>query len=151
MKFENRNLIVLGSRLQWQFDTFEELIEQYFGEDYEEKSDEDKLRERYMKMYPYSLLNRKRVCIDVATGFAGGEFVEIEEQGIEDKLFIGNEKDFFLSLCMLDELKILERKDSNIFTGNLNKMNMQGNYVLVNAYAEQLLKREFMMLEKGER
>lgn len=60
-----------------------------------------------------------------------GEEIKNEED-------IEKAKKIFLSLCKNNALKILEKKESNIFTKNIDKSNLEGNYILVNAVLEKI-------------
>ena len=55
---------------------------------------------------------------------------------------ITTEKDFILSLLIdNNNLILLEKKDSNIFTEKLDKNKFNKNYIIVNKFAKQLLNK----------
>ena len=138
MEFENKNLIVVKGDVSIQIDTIEELTQEFFGKEYLEKNDIEKSIIRYKKIYPYSLLEGKKVYINRNTEIKKGKMQQVEN--FENGLLIDNEVDFFLSLCSIDYLQILEKKTSNIFTKGINKEKMKGNYVHVNKFADKILK-----------
>ena len=140
MEFENKNLIVVKGEDSIQIDTIEELSQEFFGKEYLEKNDKEKLIIRYKKIYPYSLLEGKKVYLNKNTEIKNGKTQQVEN--FEDGLLIDNDVDFFLSLCGINYLQILEKKTSNIFTKGINKEKMKGNYVHVNKFVDKILKKD---------
>ena len=48
---------------------------------------------------------------------------------------------YILSLLTTNNVILLERIDSNVFTQNLDKSKFNNNYVIVNKFAKELLKK----------
>ena len=46
---------------------------------------------------------------------------------------------YILSLSIINKFMLLENIDSNIFTKELDKSQMDGNYIIVNKFAKELL------------
>ena len=122
MKFENKNLIIIEGKNEVQIDTLEELEEIFFGKEYASKEENDKLKDRYAKIYPYSLLAKKNVYLDLETLIERGKLKKVENIDINNGLFINNDINFFLSLCKVDQIQILEKIESNIFTSEIDKI-----------------------------
>ena len=53
---------------------------------------------------------------------------------------IYDEITYILSLVILNRFILLEKKDSDIFTKNLDKSSMSDNYIILNTFAKKLLK-----------
>lgn len=149
MEFENKNLVVVEGKNQVQVNELSELINKFFDEKYEKKDNNEKLKERYAKMYPYALLNQKRVYLNKNVEIVRGKLKKSEDAFLDECVFIDTDENFFVSLCKINALKIFEKKESNIFTGKINKNNMTGNYVSVNFFAEEILEKNLEDKEKG--
>ena len=146
MKFENKNLIIIEGKNEVQIDTLEELEEIFFGKEYASKEENDKLKDRYAKIYPYSLLAKKNVYLDMETLIERGKLKKVENIDINNGLFINNDINFFLSLCKVDQIQILEKIESNIFTGEIDKTKMKGNYVSVNIFANEIITKNLNII-----
>lgn len=115
--FQETNLIVKVGKNVYQLNSMGELIELVLGKDYIELTEKEKSSKRHESILPFSIEHKGPIRIE-------------------------NELIYFLSLCKLNQLQILERKDTNIFTASMDKSKMNGNYVLVNKFAEKLLKNQ---------
>ena len=64
----------------------------------------------------------------------------IKEISTEKSVVIYDEITYILSLVILNRFILLEKKDSDIFTKNLDKSSMSDNYIILNTFAKKLLK-----------
>lgn len=138
--FKDKNLILrIGDDL-YQLDTLDEISLNIFGKDYFLLNDKDKFYKRYELILPYSFENDREI-IHTLLGVIKSEksFVKMEEYDINNSLIINDEISFILSLCMIDQIAILEKKDANIFAKNIDKRDMEGNYIVINNFAEEIL------------
>lgn len=143
-QFANKKLFVMELDNSAQMDTLEELVTIYFNEFYINKPEREKISLRYSCIYPFAMTQRKRIFVSLDEEMIDGMIQKVSDVDFEEGLFINNDVNFFLSMCKINELKICERMDSNIFTARLNKKNLQGDYVIVNDYAKELLKANLL-------
>ena len=59
---------------------------------------------------------------------------------VDGKFVIYDEVTYILSLLLINNVTLLESTDSNIFTKYLDKSGITDNYIIVNKFAEELLK-----------
>ena len=139
MNFENKNLIVLTKTNNFQLDTLEELVEIYFGKDFKEKTEEEKIQKRYEKIYPLAVLHKAEILLNNSNVVIDGKIKNIESANKEKTVYIDSDRNFFLSLCKMGEIKIFEKKDANIFGKNINKSQMNGNYIIIDMFLDKIL------------
>lgn len=141
MNFQGTNLIVKVGKSIYQLDRIEDLTETVLGKQYGQLTEKKKFLKRYESILPFSIQNKKMIVYSPkGVVKADGSFDNTTRYDIGDSLLIDDELTYFLSLCKLNQLQILEQRDANIFTANMNKSQMKGNYVAVNKFADELLK-----------
>ena len=84
-----------------------------------------------------NLINKNNLKVNKIT-YKGNSIILYTPLGL---FIIKDEMTYILSLLMTNNIILLERKDSNIFTKSINKDNLEDNYIVVNAYAKELLSR----------
>lgn len=109
-----KNLILIENNEKYQFDTLEELVETIIDKDYYKLSANEKQEKLKLKAF--------------ANSFGKAGIVDTK-----------NEITYILSLLVLNKFMILEKVDSNVFTKDMNKSNLDGNYIIVNKFAKELL------------
>lgn len=126
-----KDLIFIENEKSYQFDNLEQLVEFLMGDGYGNLSTEEKLNS--MK------LNALAKCVNT-----GLEVVEFSDGiDLKNKFIIHDEKTYILSLLLTKRATLLEKITSNIFTSKLDKTNISENYIIVNTFAEELLKEYF--------
>lgn len=125
-----KDLILIEGNEKYQFDTLEELIETIMHKQYYEMSENVKKEQLELKAFA----NCMQENIDIVSK---GEKLT----SIDGKFIIHDEVTYVLSLLLLNKVMLLERTNSNIFTKNLDKTNISDNYIIVNHYAKDLLKK----------
>ena len=63
---------------------------------------------------------------------------------------IYDEMTYIYSLLKFNYINLLENKESNIFTDNLDKSKLSGNYIIVNTFAKELLKKYIQEVVNGK-
>lgn len=139
MNFEDKNLIILTKANNFQLDTLEELVEIYFGQDYKNKTEEEKIQKRYKKIYPFALLHKMNVLLNQTTEVIDGKLKKVEKVNKDKSVYINNDENFFLSLCKMGEIRIFEKKEANIFGKNIDKTKMNGNYIIIDMFLDTIL------------
>lgn len=126
-----KELILIENDKSYQFSNERELIEHLLGNNYYNSTEHEK-REQ-MKLN--ALLNCKGLRMKA---------VELEKMKNENlyndkKFIIYNERTYVLSLLLTNRYTLLERIDSNIYTKEINKLNIKENYIIVNVFAQKIL------------
>lgn len=65
--------------------------------------------------------------------------IDINNESVDDKFIIIDEMTYILSLLMTNNIILLERVNSNIYTGTIDKSKIKDNYIIVNKFAKELL------------
>ena len=130
-----KRIIIIENGKELQCDTLEEVVNTLIDENYYNMSQNQKIEKMKMKALA-NCINSKR---DVIQGLSGDVI-----NNLENKFIINDEITYIYSLLMTNNLLLLEQKDSNIFTGNLNKENLKDNYIIVNTFAKELLGKYLM-------
>ena len=125
-----KKLIIIEDGKEYQFETLELLVKALITEDFYEIDDKEKKRKMRIKAMANCLNNPMEIVEDLASG-----------ENIDGKFLIKDEITYILSLLLTNNIMLLERKDADIFAKNINKENMQDNYIIVNAYAKELLEK----------
>ena len=124
------NLILIENGKYKQFSSEIELVEYLFGDQYYSLSQKEK--QDLMELNALSRIHGTNLKISKSK--------PEKEENIANKFVIYNEKTFVLSLLRTNQVTLLEKRDSNIYTKNMDKADIQDNYIIVNTFAEKLLK-----------
>lgn len=127
-----KKIIIIENGKECQFDTIEEVVKKLIDKDYYEMNKEQKNKKMRMKALANCINNKREIVQELP--------LDINDD-IEGKFIIRDEITYILSLLITNNIILLERKDSNIFTKNLNKENLQDNYIIINTFAKELLKK----------
>ncbi len=140
-KFKEKNLIINLNKKAYQLDELEDLIILVLGQDYLNLSETEKFIKRYTSLFPFSIEN-KYLLIDSRRGIIKSEniFENKSTYSIKNSLFIDDEIVYFLSLCKINQIQILEKVGANIFANNIKINEIKSNYVLINHFVDKLLK-----------
>lgn len=138
--FRKTNLIVQVGENIHQLNSIDELIEIVLGRQYSKLTEEEKLLKRYELILPFSV-ECKKIIVHSAKGVIKEDisFDNKAEYDVSNSLFIDNEFTYFLSLCKLQQLQILEHINAEIFAICMDKSKISGNYILINKFADKLL------------
>ncbi len=121
-----KNLIVIEDGESFEYSTLEELVKDLISKDYYTMSDEVKNKKLIELIYK-NIINMNIKDIK-----------EIDNQINE---YTKNEYLAILFLLKNNVFTLLENIDSNIFVKYLDKANFKNNYIIVNKYAEEILKK----------
>lgn len=102
------------------FDSKKDLVKYLLDDDYYNLSSDDKKKRIELKTLANSIGDKKLYS---------------------NNLFAQDEVIYIYWLLMHSNVILLERKDSNIFTKGLDKININDDYIIVNKFASQLLER----------
>ena len=93
-------------------------------------TEKEKIEKMTMKALANTLNNKMEVTQEIS-----------KIDNIEEKFIIKDEITYILSLVKTNNVLLLERRDSNILTGSLNKEYLKDNYIIVNTFAKELLRK----------
>ena len=126
-----KKIILIENDKEYQCDTIEEVVEMLIDKNYYNLSNEEQLNKMKMKGIANCLANKMEVIED-------NQITDGED--IEGKFIIKDEMTYILSLLITNNVMLLERIDSAIFTNGLDKSKFDNNYIIVNKFAKELLK-----------
>ena len=139
---ELKKIILIQNGKSRQMDSKEEVIEFLFGDNYYNLSLEE--RKELIKLNTIANtinLDKKLLILDNKknTSF-----------NLDTDFIIYDEVTYLLSLLILNKCMLLEKKDSNILTSDIDKSNISDNYIIVNTFAKELLKKYIERIYKTE-
>ena len=109
-----KKIIVIEQENKFQYDSIEELVKELLDENYYNINEEQK----------YEILKRKAALNKINNN---------------NQINIENEYTYILSLANLNIITVLERKDADIFLKGFDKEKFDGNYIIINKLAKDLL------------
>lgn len=124
-----KKLIIIENDNKFQCDSEKEVVRLLLDENYYELTEKEKLEKREIKAISNCINNKMEIVKEI----------DIENEGIEKKFIIQDEMTYILSLLITQNIMLLERVDSNIFTQILNKSEIKDNYIIVNKFAKDIL------------
>lgn len=127
-----KKLIFIENGVIEQFNTLSELVRSLIDENFYNMNEEERVKIMEKKALKNCLNTKKKVTMQTQL-----------DGDIEDKFIIKDEITYILSLLTTNKVQLLEKKDRNddIFTKGIEVKNPKNNYIIVNKYANQLLKK----------
>ena len=133
-----KSIILVENQNEFQCETLEEVVKKLIGDEFYNWS----LEEKQNRMKMLATAN----CINNNMQIVTRE--EIQKCiGLYNKFIVYDEMTYILSLLRTNNIILLEKRESEVFTKNLDKSKFEKNYIIVNKYAEELL--ENYLKEKG--
>ena len=127
-----KKIIIIENENSIQCENLEEVVKLLIDKNFYNLTWKEKIEIMKMKALANCINNKMKVLEDN----------DIKENNDLDKAFIiKDEITYILSLLKTNNILLLEHKDSSIFTKNLNKENLKNNYIVVNTFANELLKK----------
>lgn len=135
-----KKIILIENDKEYQCDTMQEVVKMLIDENYYNFTQEEKINKMKMLALANCLNNKKEIIEEyqLDTNFS-----------IEGKFIIKDEMTYVLSLLLTNNIILLERIDSNVFTKDLDKSNFNDNYIIVNKFAEMLLQKYINKQERN--
>lgn len=135
-----KKIILIENDKEYQCDTMQEVVKKLIDENYYSFTQEEKINKMKMLALANCLNNKKEIIeeYELDTNFS-----------IEGKFIIKDEMTYVLSLLLTNNIILLERIDSNVFTKDLDKSNFNDNYIIVNKFAEMLLQKYINKQERN--
>lgn len=125
------NLIVIEGKEKYQYKDINGLIENFINKNYFSMSEEERKNELEKK----TIANTIQGDIKIVK-------LEKDKKDFEENAFIlYDEISYILSMLKFNKIILLERTDANIFGRYINKENMQDNYIIINKFADEIMKK----------
>ena len=133
-----KNLIYIEQDQINQFNTLQELYEFIFGTKYFTLTEKEKFIRRYeTAFYKIKFYNLDLDIVHTIMGTLGEQYKIIDQKYNSEKAFIiDDEKQFFMSLCKIPNIIILESKTSNNLLTAKEKEKYKGNYIVINEFID---------------
>lgn len=124
-------LIVIEGKEKYQYKDLKSLIEVFICKNYFEMSDSEKKDELEKRTIANTIFNNIKV-----------EEISNDKKTYDENSFIlYDEITYILSLLKFDKIILLERIDAEIFGKYINRENMEDNYIIVNKFASEIMKK----------
>ena len=138
------NIVIVENYEKYSFNTLEEAVKQFLGEDFYNLNDEDKYKVLRLKTVRNAVFNNNTPVIDLRKG---EKITNIEN----NQYIVYNEETYFLSLAKNNDIVLYENIQANIFVKNLNKEEKESlekldEYIIINFCADKLLENEMKNL-----
>ena len=130
-----KKIIIIENGEQVQYNRLEEIVKILIDENFYDMDQNKRIQVMRTKALANCINNKREIIQEIQ------KIQEDTTENLNEVFIIKDEITYILSLLMTNKIIILERKDSNIFSGDLNKENIENNYIIINTYAEELLKK----------
>ena len=124
-------LVVIIQGRQFKLKNLNNLVASIFGENYFDLSQDERLKIRYEKSHAISKFHKNLPIVHTEKGTYGDDF--------ENAFIIDDDYSYILSLCKINSFMLLEVRNSNIFTGLIDKNKIKDDLVIVNHFAKDIL------------
>lgn len=125
------NLIVIEGNEKYKYNNIENLVETFVSKNYYNMSSEEK----------NSILEKKTIANTMMDNIKIVKLNKYPENFEENSFILYNEISYILSMLKFNKLMLLERTDANIFGRYINKEWIEDNYIIINKFADEILKK----------
>ncbi|MBU5336145.1 hypothetical protein [Intestinibacter bartlettii] len=133
-------LVVIIQGQQFKLKNLNNLVASIFGASYFDLSQEERLKVRYEKSHAISQFHKYLPIVHTEKGTYGDNFEIIKKDyDFENGFIIDDDYSYILSLCKINSFMLLEVRNSNIFTGLIDKSNIKEDLVVINHFAKDIL------------
>jgi len=124
-------LIIVEGKEKYKYDNIEDLIETFVSNNYFNMSAEEK----------NELLEKKAVANTMMDNIKVVKLNKYPDDFEDNAFVLHNEISYILSMLKFNKLMLLERTDANIFGKYINKEKIEDNYIIINKFADEILKK----------
>ena len=133
-------LVVIIQGQQFKLKNLNNLVASIFGKSYFDLSQEERLKVRYEKAHAISQFHKYLPIVNTEQGTYGDNFDIIKKDyDFENAFIIDDDYSYILSLCKINSFMLLEVRNSNIFTGLIDKSKIKDDLVVINHFAKEIL------------
>ena len=133
-------LVVIIQGRQFKLKNLNNLVASIFGKSYFDLSQEERLKVRYEKAHAISQFHKYLPIVNTEQGTYGDNFdIVKKDYDFENAFIIDDDYSYILSLCKINSFMLLEVRNSNIFTGLIDKSEIKDDLVVINHFAKEIL------------
>ena len=133
-------LVVIFQGQQFKLKNLNNLVASIFGKSYFDLSQEERLKVRYEKAHAISQFHKYLPIVNTEQGTYGDNFdIVKKDYDFENAFIIDDDYSYILSLCKINSFMLLEVRNSNIFTGLIDKSEIKDDLVVINHFAKEIL------------
>ena len=133
-------LVVIIQGQQFKLKNLNNLVASIFGKSYFDLSQEKRLKVRYEKAHAISQFHKYLPIVNTEQGTYGDNFdIVKKDYDFENAFIIDDDYSYILSLCKINSFMLLEVRNSNIFTGLIDKSEIKDDLVVINHFAKEIL------------
>ena len=133
-------LVVIIQGQQFKLKNLNNLVASIFGKSYFDLSQEERLKVRYEKAHAISQFHKYLPIVNTEQGTYGDNFdIVKKDYDFENAFIIDDDYSYILSLCKINSFMLLEVRNSNIFTGLIDKSEIKDDSVVINHFAKEIL------------
>lgn len=133
-------LVVIIQGQQFKLKNLNNLVASIFGKSYFDLSQEERLKVRYEKAHAISQFHEYLPIVNTEQGTYGDNFdIVKKDYDFENAFIIDDDYSYILSLCKINSFMLLEVRNSNIFTGLIDKSDIKDDLVVINHFAKEIL------------
>ena len=133
-------LVVIIQGQQFKLKNLNNLVASIFGKSYFDLSKEERLKVRYEKAHAISQFHKYLPIVNTEQGTYGDNFdIVKKDYDFENAFIIDDDYSYILSLCKINSFMLLEVRNSNIFTGLIDKSEIKDDLVVINHFAKEIL------------
>ena len=126
-------LVVIIQGQQFKLKNLNNLVASIFGKSYFDLSQEERLKVRYEKAHAISQFHKYLPIVNTEQGTYGYNFdIVKKDYDFENAFIIDDDYSYILSLCKINSFMLLEVRNSNIFTGLIDKSEIKDDLVVIN-------------------
>lgn len=125
------NLIVIEGKEKYKYDNIENLIESFVSKNYFDMPNKEKSNTLEKKAIANTMMDNIKIV----------KLNKYPDDFEENAFILYNEISYILSMLKFNKLMLLERTDANIFGRYINKETIEDNYIIVNKFANEILKK----------
>ena len=125
-------LVVIIQGQQFKLKNLNNLVASIFGKSYFDLSQEERLKVRYEKAHAISQFHKYLPIVNTEQGTYGDNFdIVKKDYDFENAFIIDDDYSYILSLCKINSFMLLEVRNSNIFTGLIDKSEINDDLVVI--------------------
>ena len=133
-------LVVIIQGQQFKLKNLNNLVASIFGKSYFDLSQEERLKVRNEKAHAISQFHKYLPIVNTEQGTYGDNFdIVKKDYDFENAFIIDDDYSYILSLCKINSFMLLEVRNSNIFTGLIDKSEIKDDLVVINHFAKEIL------------
>lgn len=125
------NLIVIEGNEKYKYNDLKSLIETFISKNYFNMSTQEK----------NIVLEKKAVANTIMDNIKIVKLNKYPEDFEENAFILYNEFSYIISMLKFNKLFLLERTDADIFGKYINKEWIEDNYIIINKFADEILRK----------